>query len=77
MKAAKLTSKFQTTIPREIRDRLALGAGDYVAFEVNEETGLITLKKATELDLEFARAVESTLTSEWSSENDEKAYDSL
>lgn len=33
--AAKLTSKGQVTIPKPVRDRLALTPGDYVVFEVN------------------------------------------
>ena len=33
--AAKLTSKGQVTIPKQVRDRFALAAGDYLVFEVN------------------------------------------
>jgi hypothetical protein len=43
-----------------------------VAFEINENQKVI-IRKATPIDLEFAKALEGTL-SEWSSENDEEAY---
>lgn len=32
---AKLTSKGQVTIPKPVRDRLALAPGDYLVFEVD------------------------------------------
>jgi AbrB family looped-hinge helix DNA binding protein len=35
--AAKVTSKGQVTIPKDVRDRFALAAGDYLVFKVNEE----------------------------------------
>jgi AbrB family looped-hinge helix DNA binding protein len=31
---SKLTSKGQTTIPRKVRDKLALQPGDLIAFEI-------------------------------------------
>jgi antitoxin PrlF len=34
--AAKMTSKGQVTIPKEVRDRFALAAGDYLVFEVKD-----------------------------------------
>jgi antitoxin PrlF len=33
--AAKLTSKGQVTIPKQVRARFALAPGDYLVFEVN------------------------------------------
>ena len=69
---SKLTSKSQATIPAKIREILGLAPGDSVAFEINE-SHKIYIRKATPIDLEFARALEGTL-SEWSSKNDEEAY---
>ena len=69
---SKLTTKSQTTIPGKIRELLGLHPGDSVAFEVDENKKVM-IRKATAIDLEFAKALESTL-SEWSSKNDEEAY---
>ena len=71
---SKLTSKYQTTIPQEVRKLLLLRKGDEVVFEI--ENGQVVLRKATALDLEYLSSVESTL-SEWNSDNDEEAYKGL
>jgi AbrB family looped-hinge helix DNA binding protein len=71
---SKLTSKYQTTVPQNVRDFLLLKKGDEVIFEI--EDGHVLLRKATPLDLEYLSSVESTL-SEWSDENDEEAYKNL
>lgn len=71
---SRLTSKYQTTIPQKIRTLLLLKKGDEVVFEI--ENGQVTVRKATPSDLDYFSSVESTLT-EWSGENDEKAYEDL
>jgi antitoxin PrlF len=71
----KLTSKCQTTIPEKIRSILAVGPGDSVAFDLTPDQKVI-LRKATPLDLDFAGALEGTL-SEWLSDHDEEAYGGL
>lgn len=71
---SKLTSKYQTTIPQEVRELLLLKKGDEVVFEI--EGGQVVIRKATPLDIEYLSSVESTL-SEWNSENDEEAYKNL
>ena len=71
---SKLTSKYQATIPQEVRELLLLKKGDEVAFEI--EGGQVVIRKATPLDVEYLASVESTL-SEWNSENDEEAYKDL
>jgi AbrB family looped-hinge helix DNA binding protein len=71
---SKLTSKYQTTIPQEVREFLLLQKGDEVIFEI--ENGQVVIRKATALDLDYLASVESTL-SEWNSENDEEAYKTL
>jgi len=75
MKISKLTSKFQATIPKEIRSKLDLGIGDNVIFEVTDD-GLVVVKKAMPFDLEFAQSVCSTL-SEWDSEYDDEDFQDL
>ncbi|MCA2959706.1 MAG: type II toxin-antitoxin system PrlF family antitoxin [Silvanigrellales bacterium] len=72
---SSLTSKFQATIPREVRDRLQLKAGDKVRFILTEQ-GEVVLKKATPLDVAYLSAVETTLT-EWNSPEDEEAFSGL
>lgn len=72
---SKLTTKSQATIPEKIRKILGLHPGDSVAFEVNEKQNVV-IRKATPIDLEFAKALAGTL-SEWSSQYDEEAYHDL
>jgi len=75
MADSKLTSKFQTTIPQEIRKLLGLKAGDRLIFEVTEDNN-VQLKKATPLDIAYLKSLQSTL-SEWESQEDEEAYRDL
>lgn len=72
---SKLTTKSQATIPEKIRKVLGLHPGDSVAFEIGHDKK-VTIRKATPIDFEFAKALEGTL-SEWSSSNDEEAYRDL
>jgi len=53
---------------------LHVTAGDLVAFEARGD--VVTVRKATALDLEYLRSLEATLT-EWSSAADEEAYRGL
>jgi antitoxin PrlF len=71
---AKLTSKGQTTIPREVRDKLALSPGDVIAFEI--EGDVVRLRKVEPSNLGYLRAVQTTLC-EWESPEDAEAYDDL
>ena len=73
--SSKLTKKYQATIPEKIRGILGLCSGDSIVFEItpNEK---VFIRKATPVDLEFARALEGTL-SEWLSKHDEEAYRDL
>ena len=71
---SKLTSKFQATIPLAIRRKLGLKPGDAVVFEI--ENDVITVRRATALDREYAKSLEGTLT-EWLSKEDEEAYRGL
>jgi AbrB family looped-hinge helix DNA binding protein len=71
---SRLTKKYQATIPKPVRAALRLKAGDAIAFDI--AGGTIRLRKARKLDLEWAQALEGTLT-EWSGESDERAYRDL
>ncbi len=68
----KITSKSQTTIPREVREALHVGAGDFIVWELSND-GSARVRKAQAVDRDCLRALEGTLT-EWSSAADEKAY---
>lgn len=74
MLASKVTTKYQTTIPLEVREKLGIQQGDMVAFEL--ENGVVRLRRVVPLDVEYAKALVGTL-SEWASENDEEAYRGL
>ncbi len=72
--ATKLTSKHQATIPKFVREKLSLKAGDTILFK--EQNGIITVAKATQYELDYLKSLESTL-SEWSSPEDEEAFRDL
>lgn len=71
---SKLTKKYQATVPKAVRNKLKLNAGDTIAFEI--ENDIIKLRKARPIDIEFGSALAPTL-SEWESQNDEEAYNDL
>lgn len=71
---SRLTSKSQTTIPREVRERLSLGPGDVIIYEIAGEE--VRLRKGSPLDISYLRALQATL-SEWDSPEDAAAYDDL
>jgi len=71
---SKLTKKYQATVPKVVRSKLELKAGDVIAFEIDNE--IIKIRKARPIDIEFSSALVSTL-SEWESQNDEEAYNDL
>lgn len=72
---AKITAKGQTTIPREVREALHVFPGDLIAWEV-EPGGTATVRRVQPLDVEYLRALESTLE-EWSGAADDEAYRDL
>lgn len=46
--SSKLTAKAQTTIPREVRDKLALRPGDTIVYEIEGDT--VRLRKLAPMD---------------------------
>ncbi len=71
---SKLTKKYQATVPKAVRKKLNLSAGDTIAFEIDND--IIKLKKARPIDIEFSNALVPTLN-EWKSQYDEEAYNDL
>ena len=70
----KITSKAQTTLPKEVREALGVKPGDMLVYRIAK--GKVTLARAEPMDRAYLKAVESTL-SEWSSAEDAAAYDTL
>lgn len=73
---AKITSKGQTTIPREVREALKAAPGDLLAWDVDPD-GTVRVRRLRAIDLEYLRAVEQTVREEWNSPEDEEAYRDL
>jgi len=71
---AKLTTKYQTTIPKNVRKSLNLDKGDYIVFE--EVDGVIFIRKMTPYDVDYTKALEMTL-SDWDNSNDDEAFNDL
>jgi AbrB family looped-hinge helix DNA binding protein len=74
MLVSKLTQKYQATVPTKVRDVLNLKAGDSIVYEVRK--GNVIVRKATPIDLEYLKGLQSTLN-EWNSKFDEEAYRAL
>jgi antitoxin PrlF len=72
---SSLTSKFQATIPAEVRAKLQLLAGDKIHFTFNK-SGEVILKKLSKTDVSYLKSIEQTL-SEWNSPEDEEAFGDL
>ena len=73
--SSRVTKKFQTTIPAKVRKALGLRSGDVLGYEKRKE-GEVLLRKASPLDVAFAKSLEKSL-SEWASPEDEEAYREL
>jgi len=75
MSSSKLTSKFQTTIPKEIREKLHLKSGDTIVFKIVDDK-TIAIKKAKDFDTQYLKAIQNTL-GEWDSDEDDQAFKHL
>ncbi|MFI5334130.1 MAG: type II toxin-antitoxin system PrlF family antitoxin [Chlamydiales bacterium] len=73
--STKLTSKYQATVPREIRKHLHLRKGDQIMYELLPDDTVI-VRRVTPLDLDYFQALNATL-SEWETAEDEQAYKDL
>ena len=69
-----LTSKYQATIPRAVRDALTLGAGDRIEFIIERDG--VRVRRVLSADAEL-QALEATLAPEWDSTGDAAAYADL
>lgn len=71
----KVTAKAQTTIPRKVRTAMAIEPGDLIAWDVDPD-GLVRVRRVEPVDVEYLRAIETTLD-EWTSPEDDEAYRGL
>ncbi len=67
---SKITTKSQTVIPRDVREKLGLKPGDHLRYTITDE-GILIEKLLESEDDPFA------VFSEWSSEEDDIAYEGL
>ena len=74
MPVSTMTTKYQATIPKQVRETLQLGAGDRVEFVIHR--GAVRLRKAPPVADEL-HALEATLAPEWNSDEDDSAYADL
>jgi AbrB family looped-hinge helix DNA binding protein len=76
MLVSTLTTKYQATIPRAVRETLALGAGDRVEWLIS--AGEVRVRRAPARPADpYLAAIEGTLAPEWASDDDEQAYGQL
>ena len=75
MKFSKLSSKYQATIPKEIRTLLRIKKGDKLIFEVLPNNNVI-IRKNKPLDKKYLKSLASTLE-EWDSKLDEDCFNDL
>ena len=76
MQASKITTKGQVTIPKEVRERLQVRAGDVIAYEF-QENGQVVVRKMEPFNAGWHRALSTTLADEWNSPEDAEAFDDL
>ena len=74
MQTSRITSKYQATVPADVRKALGVGAGDVLAWQVQD--GVVGVRKARSLDVAFAAAVSATME-EWDSPDDDEAWRDL
>jgi AbrB family looped-hinge helix DNA binding protein len=76
MNASKITTKGQVTIPKAVRERLRLQAGDVLVYEFGDN-GVVVVRKMEPFDAGWHRALSTTLADEWNSAEDDEAFGDL
>lgn len=75
VESSRLTTKYQATIPRNVREHLALAAGDRISFRIVR--GRVVIEKTPPHDPSYLQALDDALSPEWASKEDGEAYDDL
>ncbi len=77
MQMSKLTAKYQTTIPAEVRTALGLKAGDKVAFDITDD-GVMLRAGRDRLSAEQLEAIaQMHLMRDWNTPEDDAAFKDL
>ena len=71
---ARITSKSQTTVPREVREALKAGPGDTLAWRIGPDGVMVS--RVTPLDQDYLRSLEGP-RGEWHTAEDSAAFDDL
>jgi AbrB family looped-hinge helix DNA binding protein len=65
---SKVSSKWQTTIPSEVREELGLKPGDLIQYSL--DSGKLILRKISIEDVVYLKLIEKTLN-EWEGDEDD------
>ena len=72
---SKITVKYQASIPKEIREKLHIKAGDFIEFDI--ENDQVVLKKAnSNIDKNMLKLMQTNMQ-EWNSKEDNDQFDYL
>jgi len=75
METSRLTSKYQATVPADVRAALGVKAGDQLLWEMHD--GVANVRKVEPLDRQWHDAVSATFADEWLSDEDEELFRDL
>ena len=75
MEKTKITTKYQTTIPKKIREALKIKVGDTVVFKLIDGNKVL-VQKASRVDQRYLKSLDLML-SEWGSKEDDEAFADL
>lgn len=80
MEMSRITSKYQATVPADVRAALGVKAGDQLAWEVKDDGG-VSVRRSEQNGGEdrwrHATLIDSQTFGEWLSEEDEVAFRDL
>jgi len=76
MERTKITTKYQTTIPKKIRQALGINVGDTIVFKLVDGNKVLILKPQA-ADKNYLKSLDVLLSQEWASKEDDEAFDDL
>ena len=74
MPTYRISSKGQITLPKKVRETLGAKPGDLIAYQIHGN--VVTLKRVDPFDAAYHAALSQTM-GEWSTPEDEAAFDEL